>query len=131
MAQTSETSGAVRIDVWLWAVRVFKSRSQATAACRAGHVHTTSQGRQRAKPATTVRVGHRVEVSGIPRPRVLVVQQLLDKRVGAPLAAAAYLDESPAPPPREERPAPVFERERGTGRPTKRERRRLDSLRGR
>lgn len=129
MAQTIETSGAVRIDVWLWAVRVFKSRSQATAACRAGHVHTTSQGRQRAKPATTVRIGDRVEVSGIPRPRVLVVQQLLAKRVGAPLAAAAYLDESPAPPPREERP--VFERERGAGRPTKRERRRLDSLRGR
>lgn len=128
MAQSSGVSGGVRVDVWLWAVRVFKSRSQATAACRAGHVRTASG---RAKPATTVRVGDRVEVTGIPRPRILVVQQLLAKRVGAPLAAAAYLDESPAPPPRQERPAPVFERERGTGRPTKRERRQLDSLRRR
>ena len=126
MVETGDVA-AVRIDVWLWAVRVFKSRSQATAACRAGHVHTAAG---RAKPATLVRVGDRVEVTGIPRPRILIVQQLLAKRVGAPLAVQAYVDESPAPPPREERPAVVFERERGTGRPTKRDRRRLDSLRG-
>lgn len=122
----SDAGGAVRIDAWLWAVRVFKSRSQATAACRAGHVHTAAG---RAKPATSVRVGDRIEVTGIPRPRILVVRRLLVKRVGAAIAAEAYLDESPAPPPREERPAPVFERERGTGRPTKRDRRLLDRLR--
>jgi ribosome-associated heat shock protein Hsp15 len=70
-------------------------------------------------------------VRGEQRERILVVRQLLAKRVSAPLAAEAYLDESPPPPPREERPAPVALRLRGAGRPTKRERRDLDRFRGR
>ncbi|WP_068431342.1 RNA-binding S4 domain-containing protein [Piscicoccus intestinalis] len=121
------SEGGVRVDVWLWAVRIYKSRSQATAACKAGHVHLASG---RAKPAALVRPGDRVEVTGLRHQRILVVKELLSKRVGAPLAVAAYVDESPPPPPREERPAPVAVRERGAGRPTKRDRRRLDRLRG-
>ncbi|WP_226345433.1 RNA-binding S4 domain-containing protein [Agilicoccus flavus] len=119
--------GSVRVDVWLWSVRVFKSRSQATAACRAGHVRIGGAG---VKASAPVRVGDRVTVTGGPYPRILVARTLLTKRVGAPIAAAAYLDESPPPPPREERPAVVAARERGAGRPTKRDRRRLDRLRG-
>ncbi|GMA38001.1 RNA-binding S4 domain-containing protein [Mobilicoccus caccae] len=118
---------SVRIDVWLWSVRMFKSRSLATAAVKAGHVRVDGAG---VKPSAPVRPGMRVTVTGGPRPRILVVQKLLSKRVGAPIAAEAYLDESPPPPPREERPAPVALRERGAGRPTKRDRRRLDRLRG-
>ncbi|WP_168583665.1 RNA-binding S4 domain-containing protein [Gephyromycinifex aptenodytis] len=117
----------VRVDAWLWAVRVFKSRLLATAACKGGHVEVDGS---RAKASTLVREGSRVLVTG-ERGRNLVVRQLLTKRVSAPLAAAAMIDETPPPPPREQRPAPVFLRERGAGRPTKRERRELDRLRGR
>ncbi|WP_040156087.1 RNA-binding S4 domain-containing protein [Mobilicoccus massiliensis] len=120
-------SGSVRVDVWLWSVRIYKSRSLATAACKAGHVRVNGAG---IKPSSPIRVGDRVTVTGGPRPRILVAQKLLAKRVGAPIAAEAYLDESPPLPPREERPAPVALRERGAGRPTKRDRRALDRLRG-
>lgn len=119
---------SVRVDSWLWAVRIYKSRSLATTACKGGHVEVDGV---RAKPSTVVREGNRVVVRGEHRERILVVRRLLAKRVGAPLAAEAYLDESPPPPPREERPAPVALRLRGAGRPTKRERRELDRFRGR
>ncbi|MDO5628515.1 MAG: RNA-binding S4 domain-containing protein [Mobilicoccus sp.] len=117
----------VRVDVWLWAARMFKSRSLATAACKAGHVRI---GGLSVKPSAPVRVGDTVTVTGGPRPRILVARTLLRKRVGAPIAVTAYTDESPPLPPKEERPAPVAVRERGAGRPTKRDRRRLDQLRG-
>jgi ribosome-associated heat shock protein Hsp15 len=117
----------VRADAWVWAVRLAKTRSQATAACRAGHVRVNGE---RAKPATPVKVGDVVEVRGGDRIRVAEVAQLLVKRVSAPVAAAAYVDRSPAPPPREH-VAPAGVRDRGSGRPTKRERRQLDRLRGR
>lgn len=118
---------SVRVDAWLWAVRVYKSRSLATTACKAGHVQVDGV---RAKPSTLLRPGSRVVVRGGERHRILLVQQLLAKRVSAPLAAAAVIDESPAPPPRAERPAPVALRDRGAGRPTKRERRDLMRLKG-
>lgn len=119
---------SVRVDAWLWAVRIFKSRSLATAACKAGHVQLDGV---RAKPSSLVGPGSRVTVRGGLRPRILVVQQPIAKRVSAPLAAAAMIDESPALPPRTAVPAVVAERARGAGRPTKRERREIDRLRGR
>ncbi|MFC8922459.1 RNA-binding S4 domain-containing protein [Cellulosimicrobium sp. NPDC057127] len=123
---TSETTSA-RVDSWLWAVRVFKSRSQATAAVKAGHVRVNGE---RAKPATNVKVGDRVVVRGGLVEKVLVVEKLLVKRVSAPLAAEAFTDQSPPPPPRE-LAVPLAVRDRGAGRPTKRERREIDRLRGR
>lgn len=119
---------SVRVDAWLWAVRIFKSRSLATAACKAGHVHIDGV---RAKPSSLVGPGTRVVVRGGPRPRILVVRQTLAKRVSATLAAAAMTDESPVLPSRTEAPAVVAARSRGAGRPTKRERRDIDRLRGR
>ena len=116
----------VRVDVWLWSVRIYRTRSLATAACRAGHVRVNGE---RAKPAQPVRVGDEVRVR-TDRERILTVSGLLRKRAGAPVAAAAMIDSSPPPPPREEVAAPVL-RGRGAGRPTKRERRDLDRLRGR
>jgi ribosome-associated heat shock protein Hsp15 len=86
---------------------------------------------ERAKPATTVRVGDRVEVRLGELARIVEVRQLLVKRVGAPVAQAAYVDHTPPPPPKAERPAAIGVRDRGAGRPTKRERRQLDLLRGR
>ena len=118
---------SARVDVWVWAVRLAKTRSQATAACRAGHVRVNDD---RAKASTLVRAGDRVEVRGGERLRVAEVTRILVKRVGAPVAASAYIDHSPPPPPRE-RVAPAGVRDRGSGRPTKRERRQLDRLRGR
>lgn len=116
-----------RVDAWCWAVRLFPTRSAAGAACRAGHVRINGE---RAKPATIVMPGDEVVIRGGERERVVLVQRLVVKRVGAPVAVACYLDRSPAPVPKERRVA-VAERERGAGRPTKRERRLTDRLRGR
>ena len=117
---------AARVDAWLWAVRQFKTRSAATSACWAGHVRVNGE---RAKAAQTVRPGDevRVRISGFDR--LLVVRKTLVKRVSAELAATAVDDRTPPPPPREVvASAPV--RDRGAGRPTKRERRDLERLRG-
>lgn len=83
-----------------------------------------------AKPSTSVTVGDRVEARIHRRDRVLEVVGLIKQRVGAGVAVDQYRDFSPTPPPREQLP-PVFERDRGAGRPTKRDRRQLDRLRGR
>ena len=117
----------MRIDVWLWAVRVVRTRATATAACRGGHVRVNDRA---VKPATPLRVGDRVEVHVAERDRVLEVVRLIDKRVSAPTAAECLVDRSQPRPAREYEP-PLFPRDRGAGRPTKRDRRRLDQLRGR
>jgi ribosome-associated heat shock protein Hsp15 len=113
-----------RVDAWLWAVRIYKTRTAATDACRGGHVRINGKP---TKPATSVQVGDRVEATLGPRLRDLEVVRLLDKRVGAAVAVAAYVDHSPPPPPKE-LDAPTFLRDRGAGRPTKRERRALDRV---
>lgn len=115
---------SVRIDAWLWAVRVYKTRSAATTACRAGHVRV---GGEKAKAAQAVRIGDEIRVRIAGFDRILVVRQLLTKRVGAPVAALAAEDRTP---PREP-VAQLAVRDRGAGRPTKRERRNIDRLRGR
>jgi len=117
----------IRVDRWLWAVRVFATRSAAADACRGGHVQVNGT---RAKPASDVKVGDTVRARAGDRERVVEVVRLLERRVGAPLAAEAYVDHSPPPPPRD----PLLEhayRAPGTGRPSKRDRRVLDRYRGR
>ena len=118
----------VRVDVWTWSARLYKTRSAAASACRAGHVRVAGE---RAKPSTPVRVGDEIRARTDAGERIVVVREILLKRVGAPLAAEAYEDRTPPPPPRLAAAAPVALRERGSGRPTKRERRALDALRGR
>jgi ribosome-associated heat shock protein Hsp15 len=118
---------ATRVDRWLWAVRLYKTRTDATAACRGGHVEVNDVP---AKPATTVRVGDRVAARVHDRDRVLEVVRIIDKRVGAAVAAECVVDHSPPAPPRELAPV-VFARDPSTGRPTKRDRRRLDEFRSR
>ncbi len=83
-----------------------------------------------AKPATAVKVGDRVEAYLHGRERMLEVSTLIVKRVGAAVAVDCYVDHSP-PPPEREVDVPVFQRDRGSGRPTKRDKRQLDRLRGR
>ena len=118
--------GAVRLDKWLWAVRVYKTRTAATDACRAGHVKVNQMG---AKPATPVKPGDTVEARVSDRVRILGVTGLIEKRAGAPIAAACYVDHSPPAPTKEEVGPLNFARDRGAGRPTKRERRQLDRVR--
>jgi ribosome-associated heat shock protein Hsp15 len=118
---------SARVDQWLWSVRMTKTRSDAAAACRGGHVEINGKA---AKPATPVKVGDRIEAYLHGRERILEVTRLIVKRVGAGVAVECFVDHSP-PPPERERDVPVFERDRGTGRPTKRDKRQLDRLRGR
>lgn len=117
---------AVRLDAWLWAVRMYKTRSAATAAVRGGHVRVNDEP---VKAAHTLAIGDRIRLRKDQRERILEVTGLIAKRVGAPVAAKHYIDHSPAPVPRELLAVP--RRERGAGRPTKRDRRKLDELRGR
>ena len=119
-------AGTVRVDSWIWSVRLMKTRSMAAAACRAGHVRVNGE---RAKPAHPVRPGDQVRFRHDGRERVVVVSRLVRKRVGAPVAVECYVDKSPPPPPREA-VAPAGRRDRGTGRPTKRDRREMERLRG-
>ncbi|MGA3217816.1 MAG: RNA-binding S4 domain-containing protein [Acidimicrobiales bacterium] len=116
----------VRVDKWLWGARLYKTRTAATDACRAGHVKLN---RMAAKPATLVKPGDYIEARTGDRLHVLEVTVLIEKRAGAAIAAACYVDHSPAPPTREEAGSSNFARDRGTGRPTKLERRQLDRVR--
>ncbi|MBX3078497.1 MAG: RNA-binding S4 domain-containing protein [Cryobacterium sp.] len=118
---------SVRVDAWLWAVRVYKTRSAATAGCRAGHVRVAGD---RAKAAQLVRVGDEVRVRIAGFDRILTVRRLIVKRVSATQAAECFVDLTPPPPPRES-VALAPRRDRGAGRPTKRDRRELEKLRGR
>lgn len=117
----------VRIDVWVWAVRIFKTRSDAATAVRAGHVKLNGSA---TKPAQQVVPGDRMRVWVNHRELDLEVLATVRKRVGAPVARTCYVDHSPPPPPKEIL-ASQPRRDRGAGRPTKRERRELDRLRGR
>jgi ribosome-associated heat shock protein Hsp15 len=117
-------SDTVRVDAWLWAIRVLKTRSAATTACKAGHVSVNDE---RAKPAQSVRIGDVVRVRLEGTERIVQVTGLLVKRVSAAVAAEKFIDLTPPPPPREERVLTVL-RDRGAGRPTKRDRRDIDRL---
>jgi ribosome-associated heat shock protein Hsp15 len=112
------------VDRWLWAVRLTKTRPDAAAACRGGHVRVNDKP---AKPATTVVPGDEVRLRIAGTTRIFDVVRVIQKRVGAADAVTCYLDRTPKPPP--ESVIPVARRERGAGRPTKRERRVLDAFR--
>lgn len=120
-------SERVRIDVWLWSVRLVKTRAAATAACRGGHVKLNGQP---AKAAQPVRIGDEIRLRIHGFDRIVTVRQLLRKRVGAPAAVSAYDDNSP-PRPSAIEIAQVPYRPRGAGRPSARERRAINRLRGR
>ncbi|MFI1025727.1 RNA-binding S4 domain-containing protein [Streptomyces olivaceus] len=125
-AARPQNGESVRVDSWIWAVRLIKTRSLGATACRGGHVRVNGE---RVKPAHSVRVGDEVRLRHEGRERVVVVKRLIRKRVGAPVAVQCYVDNSPPPPPREA-VAPAGIRDRGAGRPTKRDRRDMERLRG-
>jgi ribosome-associated heat shock protein Hsp15 len=116
-------AASVRLDKWVWAARCYKTRSQATKGCNAGQVTVNGEN---ARASRTVRTGDLVEVSLPAGRRILRVVALGDRRGSAAQATTLFDDLTPPPEPRA--PPPV-ERERGMGRPTKRERRKLGKLR--
>jgi ribosome-associated heat shock protein Hsp15 len=121
----SAEADSIRIDKWLWAARVFKTRSLAAAACAGGRVDVNEQA---VKPAKPVHAGDLLHVSLGPMRRVLKVRALSDRRGPATEARELYEDLTPPAPPRI-RQMPAGLRPMGAGRPTKRERRAIDRLR--
>ena len=115
---------ATRIDRWLCAVRLVKTRPMATRLCEAGHVLVNGLS---AKPSTKVRAGDRVDARIADRERILEVVRPIESRVGAPVAATCYVDHTPPPVVTEIRPGIMAVR--GEGRPSKRLRRELERLR--
>ena len=112
-----------RIDRWLCAVRLVKTRPLASQLCEGGHVRVNGSP---AKPSTKVRAGDRVEARIADRERVVEVVRPIESRVGALVAATCYVDHSP---PVVLETGPAIMRVRGDGRPSKRHRRELERLR--
>ncbi|MEM9653822.1 MAG: S4 domain-containing protein [Actinomycetota bacterium] len=126
----ASTVDRCRIDKFLWAVRVFKTRTAATTACTSGRVPVNDEP---AKPATKIVVGDLIEARRGDQLIVYRARALVEKRVGAKLVPGYVEDLSP---PKPKRSDPVLAppggaRNRGDGRPTKKERREIDRLRGR
>jgi len=112
-----------RIDAWLKHVCLLKQRSEAADACRGGHVKINGQ---RAKPAAAVREGDIIEFLQGKHYRRVVVTGLPENQVSKDIARTMYIDETPKQQVDVTRAAM---RERGAGRPTKRDRRDLDKIR--
>lgn len=120
----------LRIDKWLWAVRIYKTRTMAGDACRAGKVKIDNAA---VKPSRILKPGDVIAVSLSPLNKTIRVKSLIHNRVSAKLAAEAFDDLTPV----EENERIKFmhelnaeKRDRGTGRPTKKERRTIDRLKG-
>ncbi len=122
----------VRIDKWLWAARFFKTRSAATEAVNGGRVHVNDV---RAKPAKEVVIGDTVALTVADVPWIVVVRGIADKRGSAAVASTLYVETAASRAEREKRSAERrFARPMGADlgeRPTKRDRRRIDDVRGR
>jgi len=119
---------SLRIDKWLWEVRLFKTRSQATDACKAGKIKMDGAS---VKPAKDLRIGDVITVSLNPLFKTVRVKQFPKSRLGAKLVPDYYDDLTPA----EEydrvkliEATNVEYRQRGIGRPTKKSRRMIDKL---
>ena len=124
MNQTNEA----RLDKWLWAARIYKTRTLAADACKNGRI--TINGQQ-AKPARMVKVNDEVGVKKAPVTYTFKVLQCIEKRVGAKLLPEVL--ENVTPPEQYEllemsKISGFVDRARGTGRPTKKERRALDDF---
>ncbi len=115
----------VRIDKWLWAVRLYRSRSLATSACQAGHVKIEGQN---VKPSREVHVGETILAKAGHLHRTVKVLALLQQRVGAKLVSQYLLDQTPPEEyarARQEAAEAASHFPKGFGRPTKKDRRQL------
>lgn len=123
-----EKENTIRIDKWLWAVRVFKTRNLATEACKNGKIMINGHP---VKASHVVKIGEVIEYKSPPIIRTFQVTGLLHKRVSAKIAID-FVKELTPPEEFEKFKAfhddPLAFRPRGTGRPTKRERRHINNL---
>jgi ribosome-associated heat shock protein Hsp15 len=117
----------LRIDKWLWFARVVKTRSAASTLCEDGSVRLNGVKVDQAHKA--VRIGDVLTIGLNSRIKVLKIVSLAERRGPFSDAQLIYEDLSPEPPPREDLPSPVAEREPGSGRPTKSDRRQMDRFR--
>ena len=118
----------LRIDKYLWAIRIFKTRSLATEACKAGRVKLDGQN---IKPSHEVKIGEIYQVSKGAERKVIKVIGLLENRMDAKSVIGFYVDETPVEQTHAFKSmfqAPLLKRDRGTGRPTKRDRREIDDM---
>jgi len=118
----------LRIDKYLWSIRLFKTRSLATEACRAGRVKKDGTN---IKASYEVKVGEIYQVSKSVEKKTIKVLELLYTRVDAKKAILAYADLTPPEETAKYKSmfhSPVLTRDRGTGRPTKKDRREIDDL---
>src|SRR6187551_1889461 len=122
MVDESLSVPGVRLDRWLCATRVFTSRTLAAKECGAGHVRVNGHA---ARASHAVKIGDEVRAKPARGPIIFIVVKLAEKRLSPKEASLLYEDRSPPPVPVEE---PLFRRERGSGRPTKAERRKLDRM---
>lgn len=120
----AEPQERVRVDQWLTAARIFKSRTQAQEACERGHVRMAGHP---VRSSHLVHVGDKIEALAPRGPTVVVIVTLASKRASPPLARSFYEDHSPPVPPRD---PTVALRDRGSGRPTKHDRRKIERFRG-
>lgn len=124
----SKVNQEARVDKWLWAARIFKTRTIAAAACKKGQV---SIGNMQLKPSHTIKVGNIVSVKKAPITYSFKVLQAIEHRIGAKLIPEV-LENVTAPDQYEllemSRISGFVDRARGTGRPTKKERRALDEF---
>lgn len=121
-----------RIDTWLWHARLFKTRTLASSIVSAGKVRLSRNGQtvRVGKTSTLIRPGDELTFPKARQIRIIRVKDLATRRGPAPEAQGLYEDLTPPPLPKAERPTPDAAREPGSGRPTKKERRALDELRG-
>ena len=123
-------SESQRIDKWLWCARFFKTRSLASKFVAASGMRLTREGvtLRVEKPSFVVRAEDELAFSIGERLKIIRIEACGVRRGPASEAQTLYTDNSPPPPPRAEKPAPVFERDKGAGRPTKKERREIERL---
>lgn len=119
----------LRIDKWLWSVRIYKTRTLATEACAAGKIKIDSES---IKASYLLKVGQIITINRQGEKLIIKCLNLIEKRVSAPLAVKCYEDLTP---PEEKNklhfPSAFYEvRDKGIGRPTKKDRRDIDKFKG-
>jgi ribosome-associated heat shock protein Hsp15 len=123
-------SAKIRIDKWLWAIRIFKTRSLANEACQSGKIKINDN---RIKPSRAIQIGDRITVQKNFVKYEYEVTGLIEKRVSATIAQQNYIDQTPEEEEIKQKSklfSPQYTREKGTGRPTKKERREFDKMIG-
>lgn len=115
----------MRVDKWIWAVRMVKTRTIANEFCDKGRVKINDE---KAKPSKFLKMGDIVELREKQIIKKYQVVKLIPKRVGAPLAAECFVDLSPERDPLVKLVRPFGRRAKGEGRPSKKERRQIDEF---